>query len=1102
MIDSGATGLFIDEEFAKELGLKMYRKRAPVKLTLFNGELAKPITHSIYLNMQFDGITQKLKFEVTTLSHYALVLGLPWLKMYNPMIDWTNEIVFIGKKEASLGEATTEPGLQEQIPVELHEYLDVFGEEEAKDLPPHRSWDMKIELVEGKPHDHKVGIYALSPELLDAQKKWIDEHLEKGFIRPSKSPMTTSTFFVKKKDDQGKMSNVRIVVDYRHLNNITVKNRYPIPLIGNLTDQLGKAKVFTKMDLRYGYHLVRIAEGDEWKTAFSTRHGQFEYLVMPLGLCNAPAVFQQMMNEIFFDLLDNGVVIYLDDILIYAETVEENIRLTKEVLKRLRAHKLFVKPGKCRFFVPRVDFLGVIVSAEGLEMDPGKTDAVKDWPAPTKVKELQSFLGFCNFYRRFIKEYSRIARPLTELTQKNRKWEWGQRQQQAFWLLKTQFQTGKILLHPDPEKKFFVETDASGYAVAGELSQLDDQGKRRPVAFFSKAMSPAERNYDIHDKELLAIIRAFQQWRHYLEGAKYKVTVRSDHRNLEVFGQKRIGTERHARWNEFLGWFDFEIQHQPGTASGRTDAISRRADYVPQDRPELEQRIFNPDQLVAAALQVIYNDELDILNGIVNLLPEDQSVSAQLKYISSTKKSIDGWSKEKDLLRYKGKIYVPNDKELRKAIIRLHHDTLMAGHGGPKATTELITRKYWWPVMGKEIENYVQGCDICQRAKSRTHAPYGKLQPLATPDRKWTHISYDLITGLPESEGMDTILVVVDRFSKGIHLVPCREEGLTAERMAQLFLNNVWKLHGTPENTVSDRGTQFNNQFMRRLYELLGIKASYSTAYHPQSDGQTERVNQVVEHYLRCFVSDRQDDWVGLLPMAEFCYNNHSSSTTGQAPFYIWYGEYPRIDPNEPKEEVVPAAETLAKHIRETAQEVKAMIEIAQRRYKEQADKQRTEDPTFEVGDEVWLSSQNMNSHRPSKKLDWKYYGPYKILEKVGKRAYKLELPQTIKVHPVFHVSLLEKKTTDNWNRKPEPLPPVIVDGEEEWEVEKILNSKKERGRLKYLVRWKGFDQSEDTWEPLSHLENVRTLVEKFHMENPNAEGSAKPGQPLARRMN
>lgn len=1099
MIDSGATGLFIDKEFAEHLKLKQFRKKKPVKLTLFDGSSALEITHQVYATFEYKGIQQKLRFEVTKLSHFAIVLGLPWLKDYNPNIDWGKEAVEIHDEGIAL-KGTEDIALEQVVPEELHEFLDVFSEEEAKALPPHRPWDMKINLMPGAKDDHKGRIYNLSPEQLKAEKEWIDEHLAKGFIRPSNSQMTTCPFFVKKKDDSGKMSKIRLVVDYRYLNDITIKDRYPIPLIGNLTDQLAKAKFFTKMDLRYGYHLVRIAEGDEWKTAFSTRHGQFEYTVMPLGLCNAPAVFQRMMNTIFHDMLDQGCVIYLDDILIYAETEEELLRITREVLKRLREHKLFVKPGKCRFKVQKVEFLGVIIFPGGLEMDPGKTDTIRDWPAPTKLKELQSFLGFCNFYRRFIQGYSKIARPLNDLIGKNAKWLWTKRQQEAFMELKAQFKVGKVLMHPKVEKQFFIECDSSGYAMGAELFQINEEGKRQPVAFFSKTLQPAERNYDIHDKELLVIVKACQQWRHYLEGAPFKTIILSDHKNLEIFRTTKVLTPRQARWAEFLAGLDFVIQHQPGTASARTDAISCRPDFKPEDKPELVSRIFTDEMFLKAITTVNYENEYDILSGVKQLLDKDDTVAPQLTFLRSTRKDLDDWSLKDGFLRKKGKIYVPNSWDLRKAVLWQHHDTFVGGHRGPKATQEFIQRKYYWPGMAKMIEEYCQGCDTCQRTKTRTHAPYGPLLPLKTPDRKWTHISYDFITGLPESEGKDTILVVVDRFSKGIHLIACKEEGLTADVAARLFLDNVWKLHGTPEHTVSDRGVQFNNQFLKRLYELLGIKPSFSTAYHPETDGQTERMNQAVEHFLRVFTSNRQDDWVKLLPMAEFSYNNHANASTGTSPFFLWYGEHPVFEAQEAREEFVPAAEELSRLIKEAGDEAKAAIKLSQVQHKEQADKHRKEAPEFEIGEEVWVNRKNMTTHRPSKKLDWKYIGPYKILAKIGKRAYKLDLPRGINIHPVFHVNLLEKKTADNFDRDPVPVPPITIDGEEEWEVDKILNSRWYRGKPEYLIRWKGFSVAHNSWEPQANVSNAKEALAKFHNENPLAAGSPGVKKGSARR--
>lgn len=397
--------------------------------------------------------------------------------------------------------------------------------------------------------------------------------------------------------------------------------------------------------------------------------------------------------------------------------------------------------------------------------------------------------------------------------------------------------------------------------------------------------------------------------------------------------------------------------------------------------------------------------------------------------------------------------------------------------------------------MAKVIEDYVAGCDWCQRSKPRTHPPYGPLKPLETPDRKWTHISYDFITGLPVCEGKDSILVVVDRFSKGAHFIPCTEKGLTGAEAARLFHDNVWKLHGTPESTISDRGTQFNNQFLKRLYELLDIKPSFSTAYHPETDGQTERVNQILENYLRLYVSHRQDDWVKLLPQAEYSYNIHASNTTGQAPFYIWYGEHPSFYPGAVREEKVPAAEDLAEKLKEVNAETKAMINMAQERYKEQADKHRAQDPEFAVGDMVWLNRKNIETNRPSKKLDWKYLGPYKVIERVGRRAYKLQLPKAVDIHPVFHVSLLEKVNKDNFNREPVPIPPVIVNNEEEWEVEKILDAKRVRNTVKYLIRWKGFGITEDSWEPLEHIIHAQEEIDRFYFENPNAPKAPQPGK-------
>ena len=365
--------------------------------------------------------------------------------------------------------------------------------------------------------------------------EWIDEQLAKGYIRESKSPAAAPVFFIKKKD-----GSLRLVVDYRRLNAITIKNRYPLPLTQELIDQLIGAKVFSKLDLRWGYNNVRIQEGDQWKAAFRTSRGLFEPVVMNFGLTNAPATFQHMMNDIFQDLQGVYVIIYLDDILIYSQDLETHETHVREVLRRLQENDLFCKPEKCEFFQSSVEYLGLIVGRGTVAMDPAKVDAVTQWPEPQRVKDIQAFLGFANFYRRFINNFSKLAQPLTKLLRKDVPWEWAEAQGQAFQRLKQAFISAPILIMADPAKPFTLECDASDYATGAVLSQQGIDGKAHPVAFYSKTLNEAERNYEIYDKELLAVVRALDEWRHYLEGSEYPINIISDHKNLLYFSTAHI----------------------------------------------------------------------------------------------------------------------------------------------------------------------------------------------------------------------------------------------------------------------------------------------------------------------------------------------------------------------------------------------------------------------------------------------------------------------------------------------------------------------------------------------------------------------------------
>ncbi|KAF8754692.1 hypothetical protein RHS01_06132 [Rhizoctonia solani] len=684
--------------------------------------------------------------------------------------------------------------------------------------------------------------------------------------------------FVKKAD-----GSLRLVVDYRKLNDVTHKNVYPLPRQDDLMAKLRNAKLFTKLDLRWGYNNVRIKEGDEWKTAFRTKYGLFEYLVMPFGLTNAPAAFQHFMNDLFRDLIDVTVVIYLDDILIFSEDPKKHPEHVREVLSRLMRNQLFCKLSKCHFHVTTVDYLGIVISPTGFSMDQKKIEAVTSWPHPKTVKQVQAFLGFVNYLCRFIPNFSSVARPLHNLTKKETPWSWGTQEEEAFQELKSLVTRSPVLIHSNPDLPYYLETDASGVAMGAILSQRGEDNRLHPIAYMSKSFSGAEANYDTHDKELLAIIKALEEWRIFLEATDKPIQVFTDHRNLEYWMQARTFNRRHARWRIFLSDFNFEIHYRPGKQSGKPDALSRRSDYV--DSP-VEPEVMLPSEVFANTSEA----ELKIVTEIRNRLREDPSLEPIIQFLTedadnappSIWKAYRDYDWEEDLLWYCGKLVVPDSEPLKERLLREFHNSPLAGHPGQQRTLELISRSYWWPGMKSSAKEWVECCPTCQ-ANRRAHAPAIALKPLEVPPFPFHTISYDFITGFPKSNGYDAVLVVIDSFSKFGHFIPTTKK-VTAKGLADLFITHVWKLHGLPIKTVLDRGTTFTGKFLRALYQRLGIKPAFSSAYHPESDGQTERVNQFIEFYLRSYVTADHSDWATWLPLAEYAYNNARHSATGKNP--------------------------------------------------------------------------------------------------------------------------------------------------------------------------------------------------------------------------
>ncbi|KAJ6839083.1 uncharacterized protein M6B38_316420 [Iris pallida] len=404
--------------------------------------------------------------------------------------------------------------------------------------------------------------------------KQIKELLSKGFIQPSASPWGAPVLFVKKKD-----GTLRLVIDYRALNEVTIKNKYPLPRIDQLFDQLGEARVFSKIDLRSGYHQVKVKKEDIPKTAFRTRYGHYEFLVMPFGLTNAPAIFMDLMNRVFYQYLDKFVIVFIDDILVYSKSEEEHERHLRIVLQTLREEQLYAKLSKCEFWLDQIPFLGHIVSGEGISVDPKKVEAVKSWPTPKSVAEIRSFLGLAGYYRRFVENFSRIAEPLTRLTRKEEKFNWTEKCQAAFDELKERLITAPILALPSGSGGYEIYSDASGKGLGCVLMQHG-----RVIAYASRQLKTHERNYPTHDLELAAVVFALKLWRHYLYGERIKIY--TDHKSLKyVFTQKEINM-RQRRWLELLKDFDMELTYHPGKANKVADALSRRPEAFFMNTPK------------------------------------------------------------------------------------------------------------------------------------------------------------------------------------------------------------------------------------------------------------------------------------------------------------------------------------------------------------------------------------------------------------------------------------------------------------------------------------------------------------------------------------
>lgn len=724
----------------------------------------------------------------------------------------------------------------EELRAVLKKFESVFQPELPAGLPPERDVEHTIDVLPGAHPPYRT-LYQLSPAELVAARAYVDKLLHSVKIHPSNSPYGAPLFFVKNG------SELRGVVDYRVLNRITKRNRAPIPSCDEMFDRLGQASYFSKLDLKTGFHQIRLRSCDIEKTAFNTKYGQFEYLVMPMGLCNSPATFQGLMNWVLHDFIDRFLVVYIDDIIIYSQTREEHLVHIRAVLKRLQEHKLYASPKKCEFMKSETEFLGLIVDREGIRVHPQKCEVIKNWPAPQSLTELRSFVGLVQFFRCFIPYFSLRTAPLTRMTQKGSGIHALDDAAAAeFRDLKSALVNAPVLVPSNWKKPFRVHIDASQTAVGSTLTQLDASDGERAIAYMSRRLTAAEQNYTANERELLGLVFALMRFRCYLEGSTFEVI--TDNQVVRHFLTKKNLNRREARWLDTLASFNISsVTLQKGKIHVLGDSLSR----IPQ-RLEVSQVELTSGS--SSALQTELSDYLtdQHFGPIFAALRGDWPMDAKRrKRIETLLPSfrIDDWR-----LLYDNKLCVP--VKAKRAVLTLVHDNPAGGHFAFAKTLARLSN-YHWKHKSRDVERYCSGCSTCQQQKDFHGQTSNDPQALPVPTRRWGMVATDFIVKLPRTpRGFDAISTWVDRLSRRVRFVPCRETDQATDT-ARLFFEKIFPHHGLPASIISDRDPRFIAKFWQSLMSLCGVQLRMAFSRHPQTDGASEVMNRMVENYIRCF---------------------------------------------------------------------------------------------------------------------------------------------------------------------------------------------------------------------------------------------------------
>ena len=1180
LLDLGANANFASQQWARRHGLRERPMKQSTEVTTATGSTHAATTQVDGADVRVVGTRHRSSLIVAPLSTYDVILGTPWFKATKPQFDWElwtcNGHSVFSQGGRSVGHpGRTSRRLQSVAVGAAHQsvmggLMDKYSEVFAAKLPPRvaRKGALTHSFVMKQGARPTVdGERRKSPEELRLAREMVAEGEAAGLIEPSTSEWCSQLVMVMKKDQYGvPTGKPRFAVDYRRVNELMKKDAHPLPLPEVMFAQLKGASVFSKLDLTKGFYQIALDPKCREQLAFSTPDGLRQWTVMPFGIANAPATFQREMQRVFRERLDKSVMVYIDDILIFSRDAAEHAEHVEWVLSQLRVHGYYANPDKCEFFQERVNFLGHVISADGVAVQQHKVDAVAEWPTPQSVSDVRRFLGLTGYYRRFVEGFSNVAGPLSDLTRKDTPFVWGKREADAFLKLKTALASAPVLATPDNAKPYTVHTDASGYAVGATLSQMNSEGQLQPVAFLSKKMNGAQRNYPVHEWELLAVMEALKAWRCFLYGATTPIDIYTDHHSLQWINTQPNLSARQSRWVEQLQDYCFRVHHLAGEKNGAADALSRRADHeaahaaeaeahlragdaqAVRERLRLEVAALTRAQASAAGSSAPHPGGAEVIPG-----PATESVNAQVPSSSEGSRVVAPSLLEdirrlaltddayyvplvvqakhlglvvRDGLVYSasGLLYIPKDDTVRSTLMREVHDAPTGGHLGREKTYARLTAQVYWQGVYHDVRDYVRSCVSCSQNKARHSTASDFLHPLPIPVRRWETISMDFVGPLPKtSKGHDFLLSVVDKFSKMVHFIACTQK-VTASEVAQLVYDGVVRLHGFPECILSDRDSRFTSRFWQALWKLSGTRLAMSTSYHPQTDGQTENVNRVVQDILRAYISDSRKDWDRYLTAAEIAINSSRHASTGYTPFFLNHNQEVRLPfgialRKGLEQARVPAAAKVMEEMKSNDETARTRMAAAQEQQQKAANRHRREE-VYAVGEQVMLSTSHLRGYQH--KLMCRFIGPFPILE-VKPGTVRLQLPTHMKVHARVNVEKVKRYTPSvgEWpgrSQESRPLPVCVSDdGQGEYEVEAILGKMEamedapqpaaddpsfvivgSRQRAKkvlvtrYLVQWLGYSMDDCSWERAANLGGAQDLVLDYERRL-EAEAKGRP---------